>query len=181
MGNPVGRSAAATEGGLEAAMKTFKDTVGLGMKSSGGDGGNVEEIGKVGPKGRNKLGTAVRGDGMWNTKAGNPSGTQGISTGACGRGRKRDSLDPTGGPINDGENVGVVLGGRKGANEVNMNVGKTTGRNRNRSRRWGNVLMDFGSLAGNTLPGPEVDVAGHAVPKETGSDQATGGPDTRMA
>jgi hypothetical protein len=29
VGNPVGRSAAATEGGLEAAMKTFKDTVGL--------------------------------------------------------------------------------------------------------------------------------------------------------
>jgi hypothetical protein len=170
MGNPVGRGAAATEGGLEAAVKTFEDTVGLGMKSSGGDGGNVEERGKVGPKGRHKLGTAVRGDGMRNTKAGNPSGTQGIRTGACGRGRKRDSLDPTGGAINDGENVGVVLGGRKGANEVNMNVGKSTGRNRNRSRRWRNVLMDFGGLTGNTLPGPEVDVAGHAVPKETGSD-----------
>jgi hypothetical protein len=162
-------------------MKTFKDSVGLGMKSSGGDGGYVEERGKVGPKGRNKLGTAVRGDGIGNTKTGNPSGTQGISTSAGGRGRKRDSFNPTGGPINDGENVGVVLGGRKGANEVNMNVGKTTGRNRNRSRRWRNVLMNFGSLTGNTLPGPEVDVASHAVPKETGSDQATGGSDTRMA
>jgi hypothetical protein len=180
VGDPVRGSAAATEGGLKAAMKTFKDTVGLGMKSSGGDGRNVKERGKVGPKGGNKLGTAVRGDGMWNTKAGNPGGTQGIRAGACGRGRKRNSLDPAGGPINDGENVGVVLGGRKGANKVNMDVGKTTGRDRNRNRRWRNMLMDFRSLAGNTLSGPEVDVAGHAVPKESGSDKATGGPDTRM-
>ncbi len=59
MGNPVWGSAAATEGGLEAAMKAFKDTVGLGMKSSGGDGGDVEEGGKIGPKGGNKLGTAI--------------------------------------------------------------------------------------------------------------------------
>jgi hypothetical protein len=68
-----------------------------------------------------------------------------------GRGRKRNSLNPTGGPINDGENVGVALRGRKGSYQVNMNVGKTTGRNRNRNRRRGNVFVNLGSLAGNTL------------------------------
>jgi hypothetical protein len=89
------------------------------------------------------------------TKTGNPSGTQGISTGSGGRGRKRNSLNPAGGPINDGENVGMTLRGRKGSYQVNMNVGKTTGRDRNRSRRWGDVLVNLGSLAGNTLLGPE--------------------------
>jgi hypothetical protein len=126
------------------------------------------------------LGTTIRGDGVRNTKTGNPSGTEGISTGVGGRGMKRNSLNPTGGAINDGENVGMALRGRKGSYQVNMNVGETTGRDRNRSRRRGNVFVNFGSLAGNTLLGPEGDVTGHAIPKEAGSDQATGGFDTGM-
>ncbi len=118
---------------------------------------------------------------MRNTKTGNPSGTQGIGTGVSGRGRKRNSLNPTGGSVNDGENVGVPLRGRKRSDQVNMNVGKTTGRDRNRNRGRRDVFVNLGSLAGNTLLCPEVDVTGHAVPKEPGSDQATGGSDTRMS
>jgi hypothetical protein len=135
LGNPIRGSAAGPKGGFEAAMEAFEDAIGLWVKGSGGDVGHVEEGGKIGPKGGNKLGTAVRGYGMRNTKTGNPSGTQGISTGSGGRGRKRNSLNPAGGPIKDGENVGMTLRGRKGSYQVNMNVGKTTGRNRNRSRR----------------------------------------------
>ncbi len=97
-----------------------------------------------------------------------------------GRGRKRNSLNPTGGSVNDGENVGVALRGRKGSYQVNMNVGKTTGRDRNGNRGRGNVFVNFGSLTGNALLCPEIDVPGHAVPKEAGSDQATGSSDTRM-
>jgi hypothetical protein len=67
-------------------MEAFEDAVGLGVKGSGGNVGYVEERGKVGPKGGNELGTPVRGDGVRNTKTGNPSGTQGISTGVGGRG-----------------------------------------------------------------------------------------------
>jgi hypothetical protein len=117
---------------------------------------------------------------MGNTKTGNPSGAKGISTGTGGRGRKKNSLDPACGPINDGENVGMTLRGRKGSYEVNMNVGKMAGRNRNRSRWRRNVFVNFGSLAGNTLSGPEVDVASHTVPKEARSEKTTGGSDTRM-
>jgi hypothetical protein len=98
-----------------------------------------------------------------------------------GRGRKRNGLNPTGGSVNDSEDVGVALGGRKGTDQVNMNVGKTTGRNGNGRRRGRNVVVNFGSLAGNTLLCPEIDVTCHAVPKESGSDEATGGSDTRMS
>ncbi len=42
------------------------------------------------------------------------------------------------------------------------------------------MSVKLGSLAGNTLLGPEVDVTGHPVPKEAGREQTTGGPDTRM-
>jgi hypothetical protein len=147
-------------------METFKDTIGLWVKGSGGDVGHVEKGGKIGPKGGNKLGASVRSHGMGNTKTGNPSGAKSISTGMGGRGRKRNSLDQACGPINDGENVGMTLRKRKGSYEINMNVGKTAGRNRNRSRWWRNVFVNLGSLARNMLSGPEVDVTSHTVPKE---------------
>ncbi len=75
LGNPIWGSAAAPKGGFEAAMEAFEDAVGLGVKGSGGNVRHVEERGKAGPKGGNKLGTTVRGDGVRNTKTGNPSGT----------------------------------------------------------------------------------------------------------
>jgi hypothetical protein len=154
--------------------------LGLWVKGSGGDVGHVEKGGKIGPKGGNKLGASVGSHGMGNTKTGNPSGAKSISTGTGGRGRKRNSLDPACGPINDGENVGITLRRRKGSYEINMNVGKTAGRNRNRSRWWRNVFVNLGSLARNTLSGPEVDVMSHTVPKEARSEKTTGGSDTRM-
>jgi hypothetical protein len=152
----------------------------LRVKSGCSYVGHVEEGGKVGPKGGNKLGTTVVSYGMGNTKAGNPSGAKCISTGTGRRGGKGNSLDPASGSVNDGENVGVTLGGRERTDEVNMNVGKSAGRNRNRSGWRRNVLVNLGSLARNTLSGPEIDVPSHTVPKETRSEKTTGGSDTRM-
>ena len=105
---------------------------------------------------------------MGNTKTGNPSGAKGISTGMGGRGRKRNSLDPAGGPINDGENVGMTLRGRKGSYEVNMNVGKTTGRNGNGNWRRGDMDMDFGFLTKDTLSSPKSEIFGHRMPQKAG-------------
>ncbi len=134
----------------------------------------------MGPKGGNKLGTAVRSNGMGNTKAGNPGRAECISTGTSRGGRKRNSFNPASSSVNDGENVGMTLRGRKGANEVNMNMGKSAGRKRNRCG-WGrNVFVDFGSLARKTLSGPVVDISSHTVPKETRSEEATSGSDTRV-
>jgi hypothetical protein len=117
---------------------------------------------------------------MRNTKAGYPGRAKCISTGLGRGGRKRNSFNPAGGAVNYGENVRMTLGGRKGANKVNMDMGKSTGRKRD-GCRWGrNVCVDFGSLARNTLSGPEGDVPSHAVPKETGSEEAASGPDTRV-
>jgi hypothetical protein len=150
------------------------------MKSCCGDVRDIEEGGQVGPKGRNKLGTAVRSNGMGNAKAGNPNRAECISTGTSRGGRKRNSLNPASGPVNDGENVGVALRGRKGANEVNMDMGETPGGERNSCGRGRNVFVDFVSLARNTLSGPEVDVPSHTVPEETRSEESTSGSDTRV-
>ncbi len=150
------------------------------VKSCCGDVRHVEEGGKVDPKGRNKLGPAVGSNGMGNAKAGNPTRAECISTGTSRGGRKRKGFNPVSGPVNDGENVGVALRGRKGANEVNMDMGETAGGKRNSCGRGRNVFVDFGSLARNTLSGPEVDVPSHTVPQETTSEESTSGSDTRV-
>jgi hypothetical protein len=119
---------------------------------------------------------------VWGTpkKVGNPNRAECISTGTSRGGRKRNSLNPASGPVNDCENVGVTLRGRKGASEVNMDMGETSGGKRNRCGRGRNVFVDFGSLARNTLSGPEVDIPSHTVPKETRGEESTSGSDTRV-
>ncbi len=68
------------------------------------------------------MGSTVRSNGVRNAKAGNPGRAECISTGLGGGGRKRNSFDPAGGSVNDGENVRMSLRGRKGANKVNMDM-----------------------------------------------------------
>jgi hypothetical protein len=68
------------------------------------------------------LGTTVGSNGVRNPKAGNPGRAEGISAGMSGGGRKRNSFNPPRGSVNYGENVRMTLGGRKGANKVNMDM-----------------------------------------------------------
>jgi hypothetical protein len=105
---------------------------------------------------------------MRKAKTGNPGGTEVVCTGTGGWGGKRNSLNPTGGTVNDREDVSVPLRGRERTNKINMDVGKTTGGKRNGCGGGGNVFVNFGSLARNTLSGPEANVPGHPVPNETG-------------
>jgi hypothetical protein len=84
--------------------------------------GNVKEGGKRVPDGGSELGTAVRSDGVRNAKTGYPGGNEGLCTGFGGSGGKRYSFLPTGGTVNDGENVCMTLRWRKRANKVNVDV-----------------------------------------------------------
>jgi hypothetical protein len=143
-------------------MESFNEAIGLWMECGCDDMGNVEEMGKVVPKGGNELGSTIRGNCMGKAKMGNPGGTEGISTDSGRGGRKRNGLNPAGGLVNDGEDVGVALGRRERSHKVRM--GKTAGRNGNLGWRRRNVGVGFGGLAGKTLPSPEVDVPGHPLP-----------------
>jgi hypothetical protein len=77
--------------------------------------------------------------------------------------------------------VGVALGWGKRTNNVNVDMGKTAGRNGYRHRRGLCVEMYLCLLAKDTLPGPLVDISGHGSPKETGRKEAPGGTDARMS
>ena len=134
------------------------------MKGSCGDVGKVQKGTNLGPKGGRELGTTICGDGVWNTKAGYPRGTESFCTcRSCGGG-KGNSFWPSGGSVHHGEEVGVALRGREWANNVNVDVGKTAGRNCNGNWRGGNVDMDFGFLTKDTLPSPKSDIFGHCLP-----------------
>jgi hypothetical protein len=105
-----------------------------------------------------------------NAKTGNEGGKEGFSTGFGGSGGKRSCFKPSGGAVNDGENVCVALRWRKSANQVNVNVGETTGRNGNGLRRGRDVSVDFCLLARKTFTRPLIEVRGHVRPDKSGRD-----------
>ena len=92
VGNPIWGGTAGSEGIFETAVVPFNHSVGLWVEGSGGEVGNLQEGRKLAPEGGGELGTSVRGEGVGDSKAGNPRGTQSISTGGRGRGGKRNSL-----------------------------------------------------------------------------------------
>jgi hypothetical protein len=145
------------------------------------DGDDVQEVGEVGPNGGGELRPTVRGEDLGEAKAGKPMRAEGLSTGRGRSGGKRNGLCPTGRSVHEGEDVGVALGWGKGANNVNVYMGKTAGRNGYGHRRGLCVEMYFCFLARDTLTGPLVDISGHGSPKETGRNEASGGTDARMA
>jgi hypothetical protein len=106
----------------------------------------------------------IRCKGVWNTKAGNPSGSEGMSTGGGGRGGKRNGFSPAGGAVNHCEDVSVTLGGREGSKEIYMDVGETSGRKRNGSWRRRYVCVNFLFFSGHALPGPSVEIPSHVCP-----------------
>ncbi len=82
--------------------------------------GKVQKGTNLGPNGGSELRTTVRSDGVWNTKTRNPRETESFCTGrGCGGG-KGNSLWPSGGSVNHGEDVGLALGKRERANNVNV-------------------------------------------------------------
>lgn len=64
--------------------------------------------------------------------------------------------------------MGLALGGRERANNVNVDVGKTTGRNGNGNWRRGDMDMDFGFLTKDTLSSPKSEIFGHRMPQKAG-------------
>jgi hypothetical protein len=94
-------------------------------------------------------------------------GTESFCTGRSRGGRNRNSLSPTGGLVHEGENVGVSLGRWKRTNKVDVDMGKTAGRNGNGNVRRLIVEMHLCFLTRNALPGPLVNIPGHGMPKET--------------
>jgi hypothetical protein len=145
MGNLVRRAAVGLQCAFEAAVKPFDEQVGLCMKGDGLNGRNAKEGVKIVPHIGNKLRTMVGCDGVGNAKTGNPGCTEGFCTGGYGGRGEGSGLNPVGGAVNYGEDVGVTLGRREWTHQVIVNVGKIMGRYRNRKRngRWGNVGMSL--------------------------------------
>jgi hypothetical protein len=126
------------------------------------------------------LWATVRGDNCRKTKAGNPGSEEsGGAIGGGGRG-KWDNFRPTGGAVNDGEEVSETMGRRKWAYEVNVNVGKLLWWDWNVLWDGGSVVMNFAALAGGTLASPVGNLSSHTMPDETGSDEAFSGADSRV-
>ena len=78
------------------------------MIGGGGAVLDVELAAKAVPESRGELGTTVRGDGSGNAKAGNPVVNEGSCTGIGGGGGEGNGFWPTGGSVNDSEEMGTL-------------------------------------------------------------------------
>ena len=69
---------------------------------------DVEEAAEVEPEGGCKLWSPVRGDDGWNAKPRDPGMDEGGSAIGGGGGREESSFRPSGGAVNDSEEVGIT-------------------------------------------------------------------------
>ena len=154
MVEPVSSGAAGPEGSFQPAVKSFHEAVGLRMVGGGGLMRDVEARAERSPESRGELRTSVGSDDVRHTKTSNPMMHQGGGTVIGGGGGQRNSLRPTGGSVNDGEQVGVSRRGRKGTYQVHMNVGETSNWERNDRRAKVSVMVDFACLTRQTGTAP---------------------------
>ncbi len=112
-------------------VKTFLKTIGLRMKSSDGDLGNVQKFREMRPNKGSALWPSVGSHSVWSAKMLNPVVTKRFNTGGCCGGWKWSSLSSVVGSVHDGVDVCIALGGREMANFVHMTIGKSARRNRN--------------------------------------------------
>jgi hypothetical protein len=120
----------------------------------------------------------VRGDNRRKTKTGNPGMEK--CRRSVGGGGEGFSFWLAGCTVNDCENVGETLGGRKGAYQIHVNVREFAVGNRN--VLWNSVGMavNFRCLSNRALMCPLSDFGGKAMPNKMGRDEAFGGFDARM-
>ena len=124
--------------------------------------------------------STIRGDVGRHSEAGDPGGEEGCGTGCGGGFVERDSFHPASRAVNDRENVCVSLGGWKGANEVDVDVGETAVRDGNGGGSEMDMAVNLGALAGEAFTGPSGDILGEGLPNKTGGDEAAGGTAARM-
>ena len=176
-----GRSCGAgPQGILEAAVDPLHHAVGSRMIGGGGDVSDVKEGGERGPEAGGKLRSTIRGDVGRHSEAGDPGGEEGCGAGGGGGFVERDGFHPASRAVNDRENVCVSLGGGKGANQVDVDVGETAVRDGNGGGSEMDMAVNLGALAGEAFTGPSGDVLGEGLPNKTGGDEAAGGTAARM-
>jgi len=180
MSVPGGVSGACTQRILESAVEAFHEAVGLRMVGCGGAVGDVEGVAEVRPEGRGELRATIRSDDGRDAETSNPVVDEGVcAVGGGGRG-ERYRVWPASGAVDDGEKVCVTRGMRKGTDQVNVNVRKLLGRDRNDLGRNGGVLVNFGALAGEAGAAPSGNIAGKVRPDIAGRKEAACGADSRV-
>ena len=108
MVKPVSSHRTSLKSIFEAAVESFNEPIGLRMVGGGGAVLDVELATKAVPESRCELRAPVRGDGVGHTKVGNPVVDEGSCTSISGGGGEGDSFWPTGGAVNDGEEMGML-------------------------------------------------------------------------
>jgi hypothetical protein len=172
--DPVRRGAASAEGVLHAAVEAFHHSVGLRVLGSSLDVLDVEQAAQGGPQGGGELGPAVRCYDCRYSESAHPSLKQCICAVYCCSGGDGYRLRPTGGSVNDGEQIGKPFGWRQGAYQVHVDVAEMAGGYRDVLRGYLYMAVDFGPLAAQAGLHPGGDICRETFPNIPGGDEAAG-------
>ena len=128
---PIGRRGARLQSVLEAAVQSFDYAVRLRVVSGGLAMLNIEYSAMLKPHIGSELRTSVRSQSLRYPKAGYPMRNKDFGARRRGRLYKRNGFHPMGCAVNYCEQMGETVAIEQRANQVNMNMRKTSLRNWN--------------------------------------------------
>ena len=108
MVKPVSSRRTSPKSIFEAVVETFNEPIGLRMVGGGGVVLDVELATKAVPESRGELRVPFKGDGVGHPKVGNPVVNEGGCTSIGSGGGEGNSFWPTGGAVNNGEEMGML-------------------------------------------------------------------------
>ena len=151
-------------------MEVLHYPIGLRVVSCGGGCGDAQQPVKRSPKVGSELRPTVGGEVVRDAEPCDPVADESSDTRLCRRVCHRNCLRPACEAVHDCEEVDLVLRGREGANDVDMDTAEASVWRRPFNKRGMDVALDLRSLASMAFLTPAANVTLESMPDEAGGD-----------
>ena len=133
-------------------MEPLNHTIALRVETGCLDPRDSKDGANLQPDQGGKLSSSIRGQESWDSKPRNPARDESSRTGLSLDGGERNSLQPSRGPVDHGEDVTEPLAGRQRSNQVQVYMRKLSPRDRDtRNRRFSGSKLCSVDNGGKTL------------------------------
>ena len=165
--NPFGTCQPCSERKFQRAMKTLNHPITLWVETGSHDSQNPKDGANLRPNRGCELGTSIRGQESWDSETQNPHRDESSSTSLSSDGGERNSIWPPGGSVNHCQEVVKLLAGGHGSHQIQMDLRKSSARNREPWNGRFHLRLDLTLLTLETGPHPEAHILGKAGPNKS--------------
>ena len=151
-------------------MEALHHPIGLRVVSCGGGCGDAQQPVKRSPKVGSELRPTVGGEVVRDAEPCDPVADESSDIRLCHRVCHRNCLRPACEAVHDCEEVDLVLRGREGANDVEMDTAEASVWRWSFNKRGMDVALDLRSLASMAFLTPAANVTLESMPDEAGGD-----------